>query len=329
MVDIAVLRNANLNRLPVLWELLRCRNVSLAAANLNLTQSTVSAALKSLREFFDDELLVPSGRELVLTERAREMVPRLEATLDILGELIGEPDFDPAKANGVFRVSTADYVSALLVPDLCTTLQTQAPQLTVQMVPAREKAISELQMGLIDLIIGPEQVFDWIGAGGHQGSLTVEKCYVDPLIGIQRAGTGGAAMDVADYLNRPHASFHLHKELPASIEHDVLTAMQLKQNNRLLIPEFTLLPMVVAKSDMVSLIPLSMARHFSEKYDIEMFQPPVEFPPLVLCLLWVRGREKEVRFKWFLNAIRDTFRRLDIPQEGSWEVTFERSKGQF
>ena len=78
MVHTNLLRSVNLNRLPVLWELLCCRNVSIAAANPNLTTPAVSSTLKSLRELYDDELLTAVGRGFVLTERAQEMVPLLQ-----------------------------------------------------------------------------------------------------------------------------------------------------------------------------------------------------------------------------------------------------------
>lgn len=315
MVDTNVLRNVNLNRLPVLWELLRCRSVSLAAANLCLTQSTVSAALKSLRELFDDELLVPAGRELVLTERAQEIVPLLEATLSILGDLVRAPEFDPGEDDGIFRIGTADYVSFLLLPALAQTLQASAPRLTVQFVAAEARGLQDLKLGLIDVVIGPEQVLDWIGIRGHEGSFHFERCFVDPLVGIRRkpeapSATAAPKMSLDDYLARPHASVYLHRELPASIEHDVLILKQLRQRNRFLVPEFTLLPMIVAQSDLISLVPRSMATYYAGLYHIALFEPPIEFPPLALNLLWLRGRERDKRFCWFLDAVRASFAAL-------------------
>lgn len=79
---VSTLRSVNMNLLPVLVELLRSTNVTRAAGRLNLTQSTVSGSLRQLRDIFDDELLVQRGREMVLTEKARRLLPEVERIMD-------------------------------------------------------------------------------------------------------------------------------------------------------------------------------------------------------------------------------------------------------
>ncbi len=310
MVEVNQLRKVNLNRLPVLWELLRCRNVSIAASNLCLTQSTVSAALKDLREQFDDELLVPSGRELVLTERAQELVPRLQAILELAEEMMFDEPYDPSTDRGTFRISTADYVSTLLLPELADAFATLAPHVLVQVLEPSTKASKDLGSGIADVIIGPEQMMDWIGARGQEQSYCLEPCFADSLVGICRSGEAQGLTDLNTYLTRPHASIHIHRELPASLEHDVLISRQMRQDNRFLVPDFALLPMLVEKAGLISVVPKSLAARYVSLYAFETFDPPVAFPPLTLHLLWARGREKDVRLHWFLDQIRAAFRRL-------------------
>lgn len=310
MVEVNQLRKVNLNRLPVLWELLRCRNVSIAASNLGLTQSTVSAALKDLREQFDDELLIASGRELVLTERAQELVPRLQAMLDLAGDMICDPAYDPAKDRGTFRIATADYVSTLLLPELADALATQAPHVMVQILHPSLKVTNDLKLGIVDLIIGPEQMIDWIGARGQEQYYYTESCLSDSLIGICPIGQAQSLTDLNTYLTRPHAAVHIHRELPASLEYDVLISRQMKQDNRFVVPDFGMLPMLVDRAGLISVVPKSLASRYVKLYAIETFDPPVAFPPLTLTLLWARGREKDLRQRWFLGQVREAFRRL-------------------
>src|SRR5579864_2111581 len=59
----------DLNLLVALDALLTERSVSLAADRIYLSQSATSSALGRLREYFDDELLVLKGRQMVLTAR--------------------------------------------------------------------------------------------------------------------------------------------------------------------------------------------------------------------------------------------------------------------
>jgi DNA-binding transcriptional LysR family regulator len=310
MVEISQLRKVNLNRLPVLWELLRCRNVSIAASNLGLTQSTVSAALKDLREQFDDELLVSSGRELVLTDRAQELVPRLQAILDLAGDMVCDQTYDPAIDRGAFRIATADYVSTLLLPELADALAARAPHAMVQILHPSLKVTNDLKLDIVDLIIGPEQMVDWIGARGQEQYYYMESCFADSLVGICRTGEAQGLADLQTYLTRPHAAVHIHRELPASLEHDVLISRQMKQDNRFLVPDFGMLPMLVDRAGLISVVPKSLAARYVSLYAIETFDPPVPFPPLTLTLLWARGREKDLRLRWFLDRVREAFRRL-------------------
>jgi LysR family nod box-dependent transcriptional activator len=306
MVDTRVLRGINLNRLPVLWELLRCRNVSIAAENLGLTQSTVSAALKDLREIFDDELLVQSGREFVLSERALELLPVLETTLNLAQELVSEPDFLPATDRSIFRVATADYVSTLFLPEILRIFDEAAPAMTVHVYRPNKKSLSDLQLGLIDMIIGPEQMLDWADVRNQDHGMRFEKCFEDSFVGIVRQGAATPTTKDA-YLSAAHATLYLQRELPASLEYDTLIAQRASQFNRVLVPEFWMLPYIVSQTDLVSLVPKSIAGLFQSLFNIRAFDPPIEFPALNLYLVWRRGKEKEPRFAWFLKQMHSAF----------------------
>ena len=64
------IKSVELNLLPVLDALLRHRSVTLAARELDMSQSALSAALARLRKLLGDELFVRTGRGLLPTARA-------------------------------------------------------------------------------------------------------------------------------------------------------------------------------------------------------------------------------------------------------------------
>jgi DNA-binding transcriptional LysR family regulator len=87
---------------------------------------------------------------------------------------------------------------------------------------------------------------------------------------------------------------------------------QMRQDNRFLVPDFALFPMLVETAGLVSVVPKSLASHYSSRYAFKIFDPP--FPPLTLKLLWSRSREKDLRLRWHLDQIREAFRRLQASQ---------------
>ncbi|QJW83756.1 LysR family transcriptional regulator [Ramlibacter terrae] len=64
----------DLNLLIALDALLAERSVTRAAERMHMTQSAMSGVLARLREYFDDQLLVPVGRAMHLTPRAESMI---------------------------------------------------------------------------------------------------------------------------------------------------------------------------------------------------------------------------------------------------------------
>src|SRR5471032_1661194 len=106
----------DLNLLVALDALLDERKITRAAERLSLSQSAISGMLARLREYFDDELLVPVGRNLELTPLARELVtPVRNVLLQIQTVVAINPEFDPATASRHFKIASSDYVIGIFL----------------------------------------------------------------------------------------------------------------------------------------------------------------------------------------------------------------------
>ena len=71
----------DLNLLIYLDVLLREKNVTRAAGQLNITQPAMSNGLKRLRTLFNDPILVRTSDGMVPTERARTLAPAIRKIL--------------------------------------------------------------------------------------------------------------------------------------------------------------------------------------------------------------------------------------------------------
>lgn len=81
------LRQIDLNRLIIFMAIYECRSVSAAACVLGIKQPAVSAALAHLRQDFDDELFIRSGRGVAPTVAANAIAQRLAPALALLREM--------------------------------------------------------------------------------------------------------------------------------------------------------------------------------------------------------------------------------------------------
>src|SRR5437016_74829 len=142
------LRDFDLNLLVALDALLTERNVTRAGNYLNLSQSATSGALARLRDFFQDELLVPVGRRMVLTPLAEDLVkPVRDVLLQITGTIATKPRFDPARSDRHFSIAVSDYMTSVLMIDLLRDIKYQAPTVTFELRPVGGLAARDLDRG--------------------------------------------------------------------------------------------------------------------------------------------------------------------------------------
>ena len=307
-------RNVNLNLFPILLKLLLHRNVTRVADELCLTQSAVSGSLKRLRDIFSDELLVTQGRELVLTEKAKRLLPMLEQHQLSAEAMLGGTDFDPMSTKLRFRISTADWVSFLLVPVLTRRLSQCAPDASVQFVQGDRFDAKELRQGAVDILIGPEKISDWTGLSlfNEDSDYGFEHCYSDHLVGIESSEkpVPGIELDQEVYLRHPHVTFNFGTRLHASIERDTLNECGLNQNDQFLVSEFTTLPYLVAATGAVSVVPSSLANQMKSILPIRTFTPPLEFAPVKLIIVWAKVRNNDPSMTWLRILVRECFQEL-------------------
>lgn len=302
-------RGVNLNLIPVLAELLRCKSVTHAASRLCLTQSAVSASLKRLREIFNDELLVMHGREMVLTEKASRLVPEIENVLESISALVKEERFDPRSSTHRYKIVTADYISSVLLSAMSRRLAVEAPGISMHVSLGGNSVSKEIQMGLVDLLIAPENLVteEFPTLYKADSDFHSEVCMTDRLVAIESANNPERTEPISldEYLSRPHASFSRSHSMSASVEHATLAVKGLTQNDQFIVPNFTMLPMLVTDmKDAISVVPESLAIQFMKLFPIRIFTPPIEFPSHNLLMIWGKSRHTKPEHMWLREMIR-------------------------
>lgn len=305
--EISTLRGINMNLLPILAELLRLGNVTKASERLHLTQSTVSGSLKQLRDIFQDDLLVQKGRGMVLTEKAKRLKPEVDHMIELAGKLFEVDQFDPETATNNFQIATADYVSALVTTRLGAYLESHAPNVSLTLKPTPGTSAKELQIGSLDLIICPNLEANWESCGlSRKDERFSQQVFMhDNMVAIQCGShrSAGRSVELVEYLTRPHVMY-CRTDGKETIEQDALTRLGLKQHVQIQVPYFTLLPQLLEGTDLISILPESIARHYEKIYNIDIFAPPYEIPSFDLVMIWAKNRDFHADHRWLRELLR-------------------------
>jgi DNA-binding transcriptional LysR family regulator len=144
----------DLNLLLALNALLAERNVTRAAARLNLSQPALSAQLRRLREIFGDPLLVPARRGVVPTPRALELQAPLREALQALRYVVAERvQFDPSTTEFSVAIAASDYAQCALLERFIE-IQREAPKFRLSWrqlyVP---ELVAQMEQGDVDLAV--------------------------------------------------------------------------------------------------------------------------------------------------------------------------------
>jgi DNA-binding transcriptional LysR family regulator len=199
--------------LYVFDEIYKTRNVTRAADNLRLPQSTVSIALGKLRSHFGDRLFSRTAKGMEPTPHAQEVIGDVRRAIEALHQALTRRDeFDPASEARQFRICMTDISEIVLLPRLLNHLTATAPGIRFDISKISDTTPRDLEDGAVDLAVGfmPhleagfyqqtlfQQNFVCLVAHAHpriQGSLGKEAFAAEGHLSVKTSGTGHYIVD--------------------------------------------------------------------------------------------------------------------------------------
>lgn len=284
------------------------RNVSRAAARLNLTQSALSHALTRLRELLGDPLLLKSQGRMIPTRRALELEERVHSLLAQAESLVQKPAaFSPASARMKFDVMSAEYLEYLLTPKLIALLRAEAPGLDVQFHPAdREHAPAWFERGEIDFRLG------WWP--GPPQTLRFKLLFRDRLVCLVRRNhpVVRPGFTSEDYIGAEH--IRIQSPRTGVSEHAIdraVAALHRRLRIALRVQSSLTLANAVASSDVVATVPERFAQSLVETFRLQALPLPLpNMPDVRMALYWHERTHKEPAHRWLRDKLVELVRQL-------------------
>lgn len=289
----------DLNLLVALNALLSERNISRAAEKLYLSQPATSGALARLRAYFNDDLLVQAGRQLILTPRAKELVdPVREVLMRIDTTIAAQPQFDPATETRQFTLLVSDYTTAVLIPVLLAELYREAPNLRIRLRDQSEKPDEVLEQGEVDFLVIPSQYI----ARDHPSAALFEEDYL--CVTWEGNTRVQERLTFDDYLSCGHviATFE-HTNPLSTFDGWFMESFDVKRRVEVTAPSMSALPSLVVGTDRIATVHRRIALRAQATLPIKVWEPPPRIPRLVQMLQWHKHRTNDPAITWLRDKI--------------------------
>jgi DNA-binding transcriptional LysR family regulator len=293
------LSSIDLNLLIALDALIAEAHVGRAARKIGLSQPATSHALNRLRDLFSDPLLVRVGSKMQLTPRAAGLRESLTDTLQRVQTLLVADSFEPRSSSRHFSVMMQDHIAHLIVPALVDRLQSDAPGVTLTVLPWQSPAsLKSDRLQSIDLMISC--------SGNEIAGFEREKLFTDTEVTVVRKGhpAGPQLENLKTFLKAMHVAV-----VGKGINEDPVDAWlrqeRLARRIVLRVPSYLQALQSVAGSDLVAFVPQRLAASLVKALSLTLIRPPIDPGRYQEYLLYPRRDAQDSASIWLRKLTRE------------------------
>lgn len=292
------LRRLDLTVLLVFLGLIRTRKAADVAGELGLTSSSISHALKRLRDVFGDELFLRRPHGLEPTAYALRIEPDVRRAVDaVQSALTDQAKFDPATATGLLCIAASDREVASLIPSAFADISREAANLRLSVRSlSKAESLRGLSDGSLDFAIG---YFNHLGPDYDAQPIRTETYLV-------AARHGHPIFDADLTLETYTAASHVLVSGDGSLSGIVdgtLARLGLERRVCLALPAFLPALVILSNSDFIATLPADLVRQHAATFGLTYRQPPLTIRPFQVSILSHRRNQKSALHLWCLRKI--------------------------
>ena len=290
-------QDIDLNLLRVFDAVLHEGGVTPAAARLGLTQPAVSNALARLRKLFGDALFVRTPAGMDATPFARELAEPVRQALALLESALAHgPGFDPASATRSFRFYMSDLGQIEFLPPLIERVESRAPGVRLEAAALDVEDIAgALASGTLDLAVG---FLPALGPPIERRAL-----FRDPYVCLMRRDHEITSLTKKKFLEASHVLVSYrggHRVIEEAFERAGIRAA-------LRVPHFTVVPLVLERTDLVLTLPSRVARVYERQGKLKALPLPLPIPVADVGAHWHERFEADPGNRWLREQVIELF----------------------
>lgn len=288
----------DLNLLLVFEAIFQESSVTEAGAQLGLSQSAVSAALRRLREHFDDPLFLREDGRMVPTSAALRLAAPISKSLQLLRAELATEKFNPEYARIVFTIGASDYFGTMELPSIFTELTKAAPSCSF--------LVKSMNGDLAVQMLGKNEVDVYIGRIKLPPSFVKSRIILkDTSLCVYRTEHPRIRGDItlSQYVKFPHVIATLNGELHTIID-DYLAGRNLSRNTVLSMPQYHAIPKLIAETDLITTLPGRIMSHVDPGLKLYSAPLPFSWPSFEMSVYWHQRTESNLSHLWLRETIQ-------------------------
>lgn len=288
--------------------LMRTRALHRAAEHLEMSQPAASRALQRLRVLLGDKLFVKAGQGMVPTPRSVAVAPAIEEALAKVEALVAPERFDPATSRRTFRLAMMDNAIVVSMLPMLAKFERLAPHASLEICPLETDYFEQLRSGRTELVIFPPR---HLPPDCHRVEL-VRSDYLcllragHPLVAGTPAGT---RPDLDEFRRYRRVTVKArHGSMIWQVDSRAVPGLE-GAGTEIVTHYFLSVPMFVAESDLIAILPRPTAERFARDYGLATLPTPLPCAAFRTQLIWHDRVNADPAITWLRGLILDSVRK--------------------
>ena len=294
-----IMKSTELNLIPIFVAIYEEKNLSKAAARMNISQPAVSKALKRLREIYDDPLFHRNTSGVEPTVFSSDIYPAMSAALkNFTSTLSASREFDPKTSTRIFSIAVVSTVSYSLIPKLIKQLRAVAPNISLEIHPQfTEDLESDLRLQRYDLVI------DMAIRG--RTLLKSEVIYSEKLqvVCSKNHPRIGDSISLEEFLKEEHVAASRWHSRSSLLNGEDIGELDGRNIVIRAAGAFEMMP-IIGSTEMIGMLPQSSIESLGEYYHLKSMDLPFDRQQHDLCTIWHPSRTSESGHRWLRQQIQ-------------------------